>query len=106
MATQRCGAPSTPRTEVPQGTALSKSVSQGAEVNGASGVQPCARCEFSFLRALAEEATRRSTGEASGQFGGRVGRAGTTADGVADGENDGEATALARRGFACLNRGV
>eukprot|EP00965_Chrysotila_dentata_P102795 3393983-Pleurochrysis_carterae.AAC.1 len=67
IATQRCGAPSTPRTDVPQGTALSKSVSQGLRE-----WCPAVRALRVVIKALAEEATRRSTGEASGQSDGWV----------------------------------
>eukprot|EP00965_Chrysotila_dentata_P162099 5353011-Pleurochrysis_carterae.AAC.2 len=49
MATQRCGAPSTPRTEVPHGTVLTKSAMHGWMWCAASDGWPCARCGSSLV---------------------------------------------------------
>eukprot|EP00965_Chrysotila_dentata_P044986 1494169-Pleurochrysis_carterae.AAC.1 len=96
MAVQRCGAPSTPRTEVPHGTALIKSPMHG----WMWCVQP-----LSITNAMCFECggrCRESIGEASGQSRGRVGCLGESAVG----ENGVAVAALERRWLAPLNRGA
>eukprot|EP00965_Chrysotila_dentata_P061550 2037842-Pleurochrysis_carterae.AAC.1 len=67
---------------------------------------PAVRALRVVIRALAEEATRRSTGEASGHSDGWVEWTVAPTGGVADGVTVVEATAFERRGPVRLKRGA